>query len=155
MMILLLEDALWSAVAAVGFACLFNVPRRALVGCMLTGAMGHATRQGLVMTFGLSIEAGTLVGATVVGFLSIWLARRLRAPSLVFAVTGAIPMVPGIFAYQAMAGFIQLTQVSPAEGGVILVGAMVNLVRTSLILGAIALGISMPHLLFRRIKPVV
>jgi uncharacterized membrane protein YjjB (DUF3815 family) len=155
MILLLLEDALWSAMAAAGFACLFNVPRRALFGCMLAGAIGHATRQALLLYTPVSIEVGTLIGATLVGFFSIWMSRRLHAPSLVFAVTGTIPMAPGLFAYRAMIGFIQLTLVSPVEGEVILVEAMVNLTHTVLILGGIALGISMPHLLTRRIRPTM
>jgi uncharacterized membrane protein YjjB (DUF3815 family) len=155
MIALILEDALWSAIAAVGFACLFNVPRRALFGCAIVGAVGHATRQGLIEGGWFSIEAATLVGATLVGFMSVYLARRLRAPSLIFAVTGAIPMVPGVLAYRAMLGFIELTQVTPEDGSPILMAAMVNLVRTTLILGAIALGISLPRLLFWRVKPVV
>jgi uncharacterized membrane protein YjjB (DUF3815 family) len=151
---LLLHDAFWSALAATGFGVLFNVPRRTLLGCALTGASGHAVRTLMMETTFMSIEAATLIGATVVGFLGMILARRLRTPTAVFTVTGAIPMVPGLYAYSAILGLIRLTESTTASEG-LLVEAVVNLFRTLMILGAIALGISMPRLLFRRQKPVV
>jgi uncharacterized membrane protein YjjP (DUF1212 family) len=63
----LLEDAFWSAIAAVGFAILFNVPRRALPGCAVAAALGHALRTW-VMQLGLPIEPATLLAATMIGF---------------------------------------------------------------------------------------
>jgi uncharacterized membrane protein YjjB (DUF3815 family) len=154
MLATILQDAIWSAVAALGFALLFNVPRRALLGCVITGAVGHAVRTFIVQQFGLSAEAGTLAGATVVGFLSKYFAESLAIPSLIFAVCGAIPMVPGVFAYNTMIGVLKLAGADAASGQTILVEAIINAVRTALILGAIAAGIALPTLLFQRNKPV-
>ncbi|MBE0701892.1 MAG: threonine/serine exporter family protein, partial [Afipia sp.] len=78
-----LEDSLWSGVAAAGFGMLFNVPRRWLWICMLLGAAGHGTRK-LLEFGGFSIEIGTFVGALIVGFAGYAVARRLRAPQTIF-----------------------------------------------------------------------
>jgi uncharacterized membrane protein YjjB (DUF3815 family) len=150
-----LADAFWSAIAATGFAMVFNVPRRTLWGCALAGAVGHAVRTLLMQTIGISILPATLLGAGAVGALSILLAQRLRAPSLIFGVCGGIPMVPGLFAYSAMLGFIRLVEATPAEAGELMAQAVVNLVKTGLILASIAVGIALPLLLLRREKPVV
>lgn len=150
---IVLEDAFWSAFAALGFAMLFNVPRRTLFGCAFAGAVGHALRTLLIHSTGISIEVATFVAAGAVGFLGAYLARRLRAPSLIFTVTGAIPMVPGFFAYTAMLRFLELSMGTASE--IVLQEAMVYFIRTLLILGAIALGISLPRLLFLRKRPVV
>lgn len=150
----ILLDAFWSAVAATGFALLFNVPRRALFGCAVSGATGHAIRTLMMTAFGLPIEVATLFGATAVGFLGVRLARYYLAPSLVFSVTGAIPLVPGLFAYSAMLGVIELVANEQASM-VVLLDTVQNAIRTGMILGAIALGIIMPKLLFKRMKPVV
>lgn len=150
---IVLEDALWSALAALGFAMLFNVPRRTLIACAFVGAVGHASRTLLIQSTGLSIEAATFFAAGVVGFLGVYLSKHLRAPSLIFTVTGAIPMVPGLFAYTAMLRFLELSLGTADEA--VLQEAMVFLIRTLLILGAIALGISLPRLLFLRRRPVV
>jgi uncharacterized membrane protein YjjB (DUF3815 family) len=146
---IILEDAFWSALAALGFGFLFNVPRRALWGCAVTGAIGHASRRAL-LEMGWGVELSTLMCAILMGVVSFYFARYFRAPALVFSVTGAIPLAPGGFAYRAMIGFIELTYITGPESQLILTEAVVNLFRTTLVLGAIALGISLPTLLFRR-----
>ncbi|MBE2271073.1 MAG: threonine/serine exporter family protein [Anaerolinea sp.] len=151
---LLLTDVIWSGVAAVGFAILFNVPPRTLLGCLICGASGHFLRTFL-MQFGIGIAPATLVGAGLVGVLSAYFARRYRAPSLIFAICGAIPMVPGSFAYRTMLGLIRISTAQGASGEPILIEMTTNFVNTGLILAAIALGIAFPTLWLHRRPPVV
>jgi uncharacterized membrane protein YjjB (DUF3815 family) len=155
LIVMLLRDALWSGVAALGFAMLFNVPPRLLVGCVICGALGHATRAVMADVFAFNIESATLVGAIVVGMLAVFFARRFSAPALIFATTGAIPMVPGSFAFRAMLGLIQIASGEPSTIMPVLAEAAINVVKTTLILGALALGTALPTLLFRRRRPVV
>ncbi len=150
----LLEDAFWSAVAATGFAILFNVPPRALPGCALAAAIGHALRSWL-MQLGLPIEPATLLAATVIGFMGVSLARRLQSPTAIFTVPAVIPMVPGTFAFRAMLGILEITNMGVFGSTPVLVEAGVNGVKTGLILAALAGGIIAPRLLFRRERPVV
>ena len=150
----ILLDAFWSGIAAVGFAVLFNVPRSLLVGCLLTGALGHSVR-ALLMSFGLSIEWGTLIGATLVGFCAKWLANRTNSPSAIFSIAGGIPMVPGVFAYRTMIAVLSIaTATDPDVSNTLLIEASTNAIKTTLILAAIAIGIAAPTLLFQRPKPV-
>lgn len=149
----LIFDAFWSAIASVGFAMLFNVPRRVLPACALAGAAGHATR-ALLMHFGVTIVPATLAGATVIGFLADYAGRRWHAPPILFAVSGAIPMVPGSFAYRAMLGAIRISTSTVDAGMPIIVDTLINFITTGLILAALALGTAMPALLFRRRKPI-
>lgn len=152
----LLPKVLWSALAALGFAMLFNTPPRLLLGCVLCGAMGFPLRRLLSDTGVLGEELATLAAAVIVGFLALALARRLRAPATIFSVSGVIPMVPGRFGFEAMIGFVQVVTGSPrANSAMLLVEASVNAIRAILILGAIAVGIAVPTLLFNRRKPVV
>ena len=153
-LLVILQYLLWSGIAAIGFAVLFNVPPKTLIPCFICGASGHAFRT-ILMELGMSITVGTLAGASMVGLLGAYFARRYETPSLVFAICGAIPMVPGAFAFRAMLGVIRISQATPAAGEPILMEAAINFINTGLILAAIALGIAMPTLLFRRRKPVV
>lgn len=148
------RDAFWSGLAALGFAFLFSVPQRLLWGCAIAGAAGHAART-LMMHFGLSIEPATLFAALLVGFIATLLSRYLRAPAAIFNITGAIPMVPGIFAYRTMIGILSIASADSSSGSTILFEASMNAVKTALILSALAAGIAAPRLLFRREKPVV
>lgn len=149
-----LQDAFWSALAAAGFAILFNVPRRALPGCAVGGAVGHAIRTVLIH-LGLDIALATLIGATIIGFLGMYFARRWKLPATIFTVSAAVTMVPGTFAYNTMIGILEVSSASPETGNVALVQASINAIKTGLILGAIAVGIVAPTLLFGRHKPVV
>lgn len=152
---MVLEDALFSGIAALGFAILFNVPRRTLIYCMLAGAVGHAVRTLMLEQFHVSIILSTLIGATTVGFIAKWLAYRHHMPSMVFGISGVIPMVPGVFAYETMLAVIRLP-LSTEETILPLLNEMaVNASTTGFILMALALGIAMPNLLFLRHKPVV
>lgn len=152
---MVIEDAIFSGIAALGFAMLFNVPHRALIYCVVAGAIGHALRTLMMQQFGLSIIASTLIGATMVGFLAKGFAYRLHIPSLVFGISGAIPMVPGVFAFETMRAIIALPFATEENVLTLLSQMAVSASTTGFILAAIALGIAMPNLLFLRRKPVV
>lgn len=152
---IVLEDAFFSALAAMGFAMLFNVPRRTLWGCILCGAIGHACRTLLIEYTTANIVSATLGGSIIVGFLGGWLAERHKAPAPIFTVAGVIPMVPGVFAYNTMLGLIDLVSATPLNGNAILAETSINAVKTALILAALGAGIITPQLLFKRTKPVV
>lgn len=150
----LLEDALWSAVAATGFAILFNVPPRALPGCAFAAACGHALRTWM-MQLGLPIEPASLVAATLVGFLGVLFSRRIKSPTTIFTVPAIIPMVPGTFAFRTMLGILEITNMGIFGSTPVLVEVGLNAVKTGLILAALAGGIIAPRLLFHRERPVV
>lgn len=152
MIVQVLQDAFWSAWAACGFAMLFNVPKRTLVGCMACGAAGHALRTLLISGVGADIAFATLASATLIGFLGLAFARREGAPMTVFTISGSIPLVPGVFAYRTMLGILDLATMPDAT---LIAETTQNAITTALILGGIAVGIIAPKLLFLREKPVV
>lgn len=146
-----LQDAFWSGIAALGFAVLFNVPPHLLSRCALVGALGHAART-LLVGYGLPLEAATFASAFGLGLIALYLAEHHRVPATIFSVVGAIPMVPGVFSYRAMIGLVSIATSSDSA----LVNQAIPLaIKTFLLLIAIAFGIALPRLLFRRAKPVV
>jgi uncharacterized membrane protein YjjP (DUF1212 family) len=159
----LLVDALWAAIAAFGFAVLFNVPVRTLAACALCGAVGHAARTALLNSGWPPVShivVATLIGATAVGFIGHFFARRFQMPSIVFTVSGVIPMVPGTYAFSTMLGLLSAAKLVDLGTNVALDFIMFseilpNALSTSFILAALAIGIATPTLLFRRRKPVV
>jgi uncharacterized membrane protein YjjB (DUF3815 family) len=119
-----------------GFAVLFNVPRAVLFQSSAIGAAGHVVKVSL-QRVGFSTELATFCGAFIVGLVGYLAARRFHVPRLIFTVTGIISMVPGIPAYEAI---IYLTR------GDMLIGLQ-SAVRASLIIGAIATGLSTARLI--------
>jgi len=152
-MITILLDAFWAAVAALGFAVLFNAPRRALPAILLAGALGHATHTALVMV-GVSVEIAVLAGALLIGLLGEFFQRRMRIPRVVFTVPGVIPMVPGSLAFGAMEKLLGVLTAPPDVAAELLARASVDIIHTGFILMALAVGISVP-ILFRHQKPAV
>ncbi len=153
--LLVLKDAFWASIAAVGFAMLFRVPHQALAPAASCGAIGHAMRT-LLMHYGMQIAPATLIGATCVGFVGFYYARQFQLPSIVFTVSGAIPMVPGVFAFRTMLYLLRVTTAANnAEIQDALLQASQNGIITGMVLAALAIGIASPSLLFNRQRPVV
>ena len=151
---LLLQNALWAGIAALGFAVLFNVPRRTLFGCALAGVLAYAVRT-LLVQFGVTgIEAATLLGATAVGFVGVQFGHRWRVPAPVFVVAGVIPLVPGYLAFRTMIDLLTLTTNAPAVDQSLLLATAINTLKTTLIVGGIATGVAVPRLLLRRHRPM-
>ncbi len=103
----LLNDMLFAAIPAVGFALVFNVPQKALIYCALGGAIGHGSRY-LMMHYGVPIEWATLFAATIVGMIGVHWSHRFLAHPKVFTVAALIPMVPGVFAFRAMIALVEI-----------------------------------------------
>lgn len=143
------SDALWSGVAAAGFAVLFNTPRRLLAVCFLIGAVSHALRALLMKLGVVGLEAGTLAASVVIGFASLGFARAERVPVTTFSLPGAIPMVPGALAFKAMLGVLRLVAGQGATDPVLATTALVAGVKTALILVAIVVGVGSPFVVSR------
>lgn len=126
----LLEQGFWGFIATGGFAVLFNVPTRVLAVCGFTGAVGHMWRRALLANDANAVTA-TFVGALVVGLLGYSQARFFHMPRLIFTVTGIIPMVPGVPAFETMVYFMR---------GNISTG-LESAVMAGLLTGAIAAGL--------------
>ncbi len=139
----LLQQGFWAFIATVGFAVLFNVPTRVLVFCGLTGAGGIMCRHAL-LDGGAHAVPATFCGALVVGLIGYVQARLFRMPRLIFTVTGIIPMIPGVPAFETVVYFMRddtLTGVETAvEVGLLIgaIGAGLMTARLSLELGTFA-----------------
>ncbi|MGL5360307.1 MAG: threonine/serine exporter family protein [Shewanella sp.] len=153
LLLLLLHDALFSAIPAVGFAMVFNVPKRFLPYCALAGAIGHSART-LMLHLGLPIEWATFAAAALVGMITIGFAKRHLAPPLMYAVAAIIPMIPGTYAFNTVIALVQLTAQSQVSQE--LTGQVIsNGLKTVFILGALSVGLALPSLLYFRTRPVI
>lgn len=152
---LLLQNTFWAGIAASGFAVFFNVPRRALIGCALSGALAYAVRT-LLVQFGVAgVEAATLVGATVVGFVGVRFGHHWHVPAPVFIVPGVIPLVPGYLAFRTMIDLLNLTTSGLNMDQTLLLTAAVSSLKTTLIVSGIAAGAAVPSLILRRHRPML
>ena len=148
-----LENALIAAIPAVGFALLFNVPPRTLVYVALGGALARGLRTFLFLGEHFPIEWATLIAAAALSFIGVWMARRLQAHPKVFTVAAVIPLVPGVPSHKTLLAIAEIhrTGFTPALWET----AVTNGIQALFLIGAIAVGLAMPGLLFYRRRPVL
>ncbi|ARD21429.1 MULTISPECIES: threonine/serine exporter family protein [Shewanella] len=149
----LLNDAFFSAIPAMGFAMVFNVPRRFLPYCALAGAIGHSFRT-LLLHLDMPIEWATFAAAALVGVITIRFAKRHLAPPLMYAVAAIIPMVPGTYAYNTLIAIVQLS-VQEQVSSDLTTMVIQNGLKTVFILGALSVGLAMPALVYYRTRPII
>lgn len=149
--LMIFEKGFWFGFAALGFAILFNVPKRTLLIIYLTGAAGGITKL-LLMQCNVGIVIATFAGASLVGIMSVYAAHNQHAPPLVFSIPSVIPMIPGAFAYRMMLGLMHLsvTAVSNETYNQTLAETTSNGLKTMFILLALAVGVAIPMLISRK-----
>jgi uncharacterized membrane protein YjjP (DUF1212 family) len=143
------EDALFSALAALGYLFLFNVPARIAWAGVVCGVASHTLRT-LCLHLRIDIVTGTLLGALVVGFLAQGFARQFRAPAVAFAFPGIVAMVPGAFAFRAFIGVLQIVQTGTAAATALMTETLALTVTCILMVAAIAVGVAAPLILIKR-----
>ena len=149
---LMIIDALFAAVPAVGFAMVFNVPKKMLIYCAVGGAFAHSFRF-LLMDLGVQIEWATLMASSSMGFLGLYWSRKYLIPRPVFTVASVIPMIPGSFAFTTVIGLVELNSAGYSVELMKIITE--NGLKTLFILGALSFGLALPSILIYRGRPIV
>jgi uncharacterized membrane protein YjjB (DUF3815 family) len=146
----LLEKGIWAGFAALGFAILFNVPPRTLFAIWCLGALGGLTKY-FMLEMNLNIILASLIGASIVGILSVPLAHKIHSPPLIFSIPAVIPMIPGVLAYRMMLGLMKIS-VHTSDVGMneVLIDTIQNGMKVIFILLSLAVGVAVPMLVTRR-----
>jgi len=140
----------WAGIAAIGFAILFNVPRRTLFPIWCIGAMGGLIKF-TAMNYEMGVVFASFLGAVAVGIAAIQMAHLKDSPPLVFSIPSVIPMVPGVFAYKFMLGMIALTSIENADAYIkTLIETVNNGAKMMFVLISLGTGVAIPMLLTRK-----
>ena len=141
---MIIEQAITSFIASMAFGVLFNVPRKALLQCGLTGMFGWLIYWGLA-NYEVDIIVSTLVAAFVVAIVSQIFSRTRKMPIILFNIAGIIPLVPGGLAYDAMRHFVENDYITAIEMAA----------KVFLISGSIAIGLVLSEVVnqITRVKP--
>ncbi|WP_142122027.1 threonine/serine ThrE exporter family protein [Rarobacter faecitabidus] len=90
-----------SALAAFGFAILFNSPINLALWAGLIGAIANTARLEFFDS-GMIAQAAAGIGGLMVGILANIIAPRIRVPRLTLCVPAVVIMVPGAAVYRAI-----------------------------------------------------
>lgn len=134
-----------AAVATISFAIIFSAPKKELLFCGFTGALGWIVY--FIMTkAGFSIIISSALAAFILSIFARVFAVIRKMPATVYLLTGIFTLVPGagIF-YTAYYLFIDNTKISSAKG-----------IETFEVAGAIVIGIifgfAIPQSLLRKLS---
>lgn len=147
----ILRDAFLSFFVAVGFALLFETPRKGLLVAGLLGGLGHALRFTLIqLDFGL--VSATLSGTVFIGLFGIYCAHKIHTPPVVFTLPACITMIPGLYAYETMLGCIRIYEegTTGSKTAFLVHDTIYNFILTSSLLFCLAIGICIAALIFRK-----
>ncbi|MGE9294587.1 threonine/serine exporter family protein [Ruficoccus sp. ZRK36] len=145
-----LRDMSLAFLVAIGWGVLFGTPKRVLWVAAVLGGSGHCLRFAL-LECGLNIIPATLAASLLIGVLGIYFAHRVDNPPVVFTMPACITMIPGMYAYRSMLGGIKITSERMIEEDPTLIPDIAhNITLTFSLLAALAIGISVGVLLFRK-----
>jgi uncharacterized membrane protein YjjB (DUF3815 family) len=139
---------LFAAPAALGFAILFNVRRRALVPIALLAVLAKAVAVFLTVNQA-NVVVASFLAALLVGVIAYILGPVTGEASPVYAFAAVVPLIPGVYVFQALQS---LESVVIADSGGVqalspLVEAATNGITAAGILLALAIGVTSPVLL--------
>jgi uncharacterized membrane protein YjjP (DUF1212 family) len=148
-----LDYAIAAAVSSMGFATIYNTPKRIMPVLAVTGIIAVCTRNFVNLgpsngNIGLDqgIIIGSFVGSCVASLIATKSQHWHHIPHQVIAIPSVIPMIPGVMMYRALFGFIEMD-------GVIgeLTFAFNWAIKASLVILFIALGVAIPNIFVRRL----
>lgn len=138
----LFSHFIYSFIATIGYSIFFNVPKKQIPFCGLIGAIGWMTYKILNGSSFFNPVFSNFVAAFVVTLASEKLARILKKPAILFVIPGIIPLVPGAGLYNTMLSFVQENHNLAISTGI----------ETTLISGAIALGVMVTTSIYNSIR---
>lgn len=145
--------AIAAAVSAMGFATIYNTPKRIMPVLAITGIIAVCTRNFVNLgpsNGNIGLDQGIIIGSFVGSAVASIIATRSQhihhIPHQIIAIPSVIPMIPGVMMYRSLFGFIQMD-------GVIgeLTFAFNWAIKASLVILFIALGVAIPNIFVRRL----
>ncbi len=107
MTLLLASKFLWGGITSLGFAVLFNTPKRALWVVFLLGGIGFMIKYFLNIEMNFSQLFAVFCASCFVGVSGMYFAHRTHTPPVVFTIPAVINMIPGLLSYKFMMGMIK------------------------------------------------
>lgn len=146
----ILSDALFAALAGIGFGAISDPPMRAFRFIAILAAAGHSFRYILMTFVGVEISLGSLAGALLIGFGGLWLGKIARTPMTVLCIPALLPMIPGKFAYNMVFSLIMFLQnmESSSQRALYMDMFFSNMVITGSVVFVLAAGVTVPMLIF-------
>lgn len=122
----LLLNLFYSIMSTIGFAVLFNVPRKSLLKAGIGGGVGW-TIYYVITQLGLSIVISTLIASLTIALMGELFAVIDKQPSTLYIIPGIIPLVPGFGIYNTMLSLLEQNYEMALQNGIetIMISALI------------------------------
>lgn len=151
----IIEDALFAAIAAIGFAAISRPPKRAYLYCAIVAAAGHSCRYILMNMWdiNLNIITATLIASFLIGVLAVFLSPVAQMPAETCFFPALLPMVPGIYAYKTFGGLAKcLFSNNPESYNYYFYQFSSNGLTCIAILFCMVIGATIPMFIFKKVS---
>ncbi|TRX29685.1 threonine/serine exporter family protein [Flavobacterium franklandianum] len=142
---------IFGGITSLGFALMFNTPRRALWTVFLLGALGYLIKFMLIKELDMNLTLSIFAASSFVGISGIYFAHRAHTPPIIFMIPAVINMIPGLLSYEFMMGMIDW--ISGGKGQKPSVEEVIQTfsygISTVFILFALAFGVAFPVVVFK------
>ena len=136
----LVVDVLAAGVAAASYAIYFSMPWRMIGWPVAAGMLAHAAHwYALEARANLAIAA--FVSCLLVGVLLVPISHRMRIPFAGIGFASVVALVPGVFVFRTLAGFVEFAGHPSAS---LLAAASGDLIGATVIVVGMALGLALP-----------
>lgn len=98
--LIILFETFMSFLACISFSILFNAPKKELLFCGISGAIGWFIYA--LLSLYISSTMATLISAVFVTAFSRFASYHRQAPSTLYHIPGIMPLVPGTTVYNTM-----------------------------------------------------
>lgn len=139
-----LADGCFAVIACIGFALISNAPPKVCRVAGVLAGLGHMARF-LLLHQGMGMASASLCAATLISLCSMACARRRHIPAEFLAFPALLPMIPGMYAYNAILATMRFLSASDAGlRQMLLIDIAHNALTTFFVMGALVIGAIVP-----------
>lgn len=142
---------IFGGITSLGFALMFNTPKRALWTVFLLGSVGYLIKYLLFQELEMNLILSIFIASSFVGISGMYFAHRTHTPPIIFMIPAVINMIPGLISYEFMMGMIDW--ISGSKGQKPSVEEVIQTfsygITTVFILFALAFGVAFPIIVFK------
>ena len=148
---IVISKFIFGGITSLGFALVFNTPKRALWTVFLLGSLGYLIKFILVSEFDLNLTFSIFVASCFVGISGMYFAHRAHTPPIIFMIPAVINMIPGLLSYEFMMGMIDWISGNSGQKPAVedIIQTFSYGISTVFILFALAFGVAFPVVVFK------
>lgn len=142
---------IFGGITSLGFAYMFNTPKRALWTVFLLGAVGYLIKYLLFQELEMNLILSIFIASSFVGISGMYFAHLTHTPPIIFMIPAVINMIPGLISYEFMMGMIDwISSDNNHKPNVEQVLQTFSYgITTAFILFALAFGVAFPIIVFK------